>query len=223
MAFRFSARCLAILLTAFSTTACNDQAAKGPAIQAPATASKEELLLAKQAKAFRKTVAEGIAVGVTVTFIGGGKSGNPGGLLLIGVPIGAAAGSYVAFLQKKYANKERRLEKARKDVRTANKELEAAIATMRAVLAQQRRELAEIRKTAGNNTALTRELNEARNNLRNMEQAIDGATGWQKEFSAARSVVQVEGQLAGIDPGIAALSKRIATMRSIANSLAKEI
>ena len=138
-------------------------------------------------------------MGVTVTFIGGGKSLKPGGVLLIGVPLGAAAGTYVAFLQKRYANKERRLEKARDDVETANKELEAAIATMRVVLAQQRSELAAIRKTTGSNTALAREVTEAQGNLRNMERAIDGAEGWRREFSASRSVLQVEGQLAGID------------------------
>lgn len=223
MAFRFPTKNIILFVSALGIASCGGETTQAPVSQLPANASQAERDLAKQAKAFQKTVVQGIAVGVTVTFIGGGKSSNPGGMLLVGVPIGAVAGTYVAYLQKKYANKERRLKKARADVQTANKELEAAIATMRAVLAQQRRELAEIRKTAGANPALSRELTEARGNLRNMERAIKGAEGWQREFSDARSMVKVEGQLAGIDPGIAALSKRIATMRSIANSLEKEI
>ncbi len=223
MAFRFPTKNIVLFVSALGMASCGTETAQAPVSQPSTNASKAERDLAKQAKAFQKTVTQGIAVGVTVAFIGGGKTGNPGGLLLIGVPFGAVAGTYVAFLQKKYANQERRLKKARSDVQTANKELEAAIATMRAVLAQQRRELTEIRKTAGSNSALSRELTEARGNLRNMERAIKGAEGWQREFSDARSVIKVEGRLAGIDPGIAALSKRIATMRSIANSLEKEI
>ncbi len=223
MVIRFPTRGIVILASALVVAGCNPQSTQAPVTQARSGASQAERDLAKQAKAFQKTVAQGIAVGVTVTFIGGGKSLKPGGVLLIGVPLGAAAGTYVAFLQKRYANKERRLEKARDDVETANKELEAAIATMRVVLAQQRSELAAIRKTTGSNTALAREVTEAQGNLRNMERAIDGAEGWRREFSASRSVLQVEGQLAGIDPGIAALSQRIATMRTIANSLANEI
>jgi len=222
MAFGFPARGIVLLAAALSIVACNQETSQEQVSQSATNASEAERDLAKQAKGFQKTVAQGIAVGVTVTFIGG-KSSNPGGLLLIGVPIGAVAGTYVAFLQKRFSNQERRLKKARADVQTANKELEAAITTMRIVLAQQRNELAAIRSTAGNNAALSRELNEAQGNLRNMERAIDGAEGWQREFSDARSVLQVENQLAGIDPGIAALSKRIATMRTIASSLANEI
>ena len=223
MAFRFPTKNIVLLVSALGIASCVSESPQAPVSQTSANASQAERDLAKQAKGFQKTVVQGIAVGVTVTFLGGGKTGNPGGLFLIGVPIGAAAGTYVGFLQKKYANQERRLKKARTDVQTANKELEASIATMRAVLAQQRRELAEIRKTAGNNAALSREVTEARGNLRNMERAINGAEGWQKEFSDARSVLQTENRLAGIDPGIAALSKRIETMRAIANSLEKEI
>lgn len=223
MAIRFPARGIVILASALVVASCNTQSTQAPVAQAPSGASQAERDLAKQAKAFQKTVVQGIAVGVTVTFLAGGKSLKPGGALLIGVPLGAAAGTYVAHLQKRYTNKERRLDKARGDVETANKELEAAIATMRAVLAQQRSELAAIRKSTANNSALAREVTEAQGNLRNMERAIDGAEGWRREFSEARSVLQVEGQLAGIDPGIAALSQRIATMRKIANSLANEI
>lgn len=223
MVIRFSTRGVAILASALVVAACNPQSTQAPVAQVSPEASRAERDLAKQAKAFQKTVAQGVGVGVAVTFALGGKSLKLGDGLLIGVPLGAAAGTYVAHLQKRYTNKERRLEKARGDVESANKELEAAIATMRVVLAQQRSELAAIRKTTGNNTALAREVTQAQGNLRNMERAIDGAEGWRREFSASRSVLQVEGQLAGIDPGIAALSQRIATMRTIANSLANEI
>lgn len=223
MAFRFPAKIIVILASALSIAACNPETTQAPTSQAPASASKAEQDLAKQAKAFQKTVAQGIAVGITITFIAGRKTLKPSELLSIGVPFGAAAGTYVAFLQKRYTNKERRLEKARDDIDVANKELEAAIKTMRVVLAQQRSELAAIRKSTGNNAALAREVSEAQRNLKNMERAIDGAEGWKREFGSARSIVQVEGQLAGIDPGIAALSQKIATMRTIANSLANEI
>lgn len=223
MAIGFPTRSVIILTSALAVAACNHQATQAPAMQAPSNASQAERDLAKQARAFQKTVAEGMAVGAIISFGVGGNSSDLGDTLLTGVTLGAAAGTYVALLQRRYATKERRLEKARDDVESANKALEAAIATMRAVLTQQRSELAAIRKTTQSNSALAREVSEARRNLRNMERAIDGAEGWRREFSDSRSVLQVENRLAGIDPGIAALSKRIATMRAIANSLANEI
>jgi len=223
MATRFPTRGVVILVSALVVAACNHQSTQAPVTQRSSGASQAERDLAKQAKAFQKTVLQGIAVGVTVSLFTGDDSPGFGNALSIGVPLGAAAGTYVGYLQKRYTNKERRLEKARDDVESANRDLEAAIATMRAVLAQQRSELAAIRKSTASNSALAREVTEAQGNLRNMERAIDGAEGWHREFSASRSVVKTEGQLAGIDPEIAALSQRIATMRTIANSLASEI
>lgn len=222
MAFRFSSGGVVALVAMLSFAGCGPDTSQPPASQAPAEATRAERDLAQQANAFQKTVVQGIAVGVAVGLIGGKGPKNGLGLWAT-VPVGTFGGTYVAFLQRRYANKERRLKKARDDIRTANKELEAAIATMRVVLAQQRSELAAIRQTPGASAALSGELREAQINLANMERAIDGADGWREEFSSARSVIQAEGQVNGIDPQIAALTRRIATMRSIADSLAEEI
>ena len=83
MVIRFPTRGIVILASALVVAGCNPQSTQAPVTQARSGASQAERDLAKQAKAFQKTVAQGIAVGVTVTFIGGGKSLKPGGVLLI--------------------------------------------------------------------------------------------------------------------------------------------
>lgn len=182
--------------------------------------SRAERELAKRAQAMQRTIAEGLLTGAaigTAVDIARGRRNNKG--LSIGITLGAAAGSYVALLQQKYARKEQQLERVRDDIRRANAELEAAIATMRAVLDLQTRELAALKRRAGSNARLAGELREAEANLANMRAAVNGAEGWKREFESTRSLKLVRGQLTGVDKELAELSARIQRMRRIADTL----
>jgi hypothetical protein len=192
---------------------------------APAGASEAEQQLSRRAAAMQRTVVEGALAGAVAGLAGvkflGGKSGRPG--LYIGIPMGIAAGGYVAYLQDGYATKEAKLERAKADIDASNAEIAAAIATMRTVLALQQAELAEIRASSQGSAALGAEVKAAETNLANMRAAINGAAARQAEFESTRSLRLVEGQLTGIDPEIAEMSRRIAAMREIADTLANDI
>jgi hypothetical protein len=180
--------------------------------------------LARQAKAFQRTMAEGVATGAAAGIaadIALGNNNNNG--LTIGIGAGALAGSYVARLQRKYSQKEKQLEKVRDDVTRANVELAASIATMQAVLEFQQSELDAIRSNSGSKSKLRKEVAEAKRNLANMNKAISGAQGWQKEFQSTRSLKLVQNQATGVDKDIALLSERIAAMRQVADTLATSI
>lgn len=186
--------------------------------------SRAERQLSRQARAMQRTIAEGVAVGAaigTAVDIGNGNKNSSG--LTIGITAGGLAGSYVARLQRAYADKERQLEKVRDDITRANAELEAAIATMRAVLDVQAAELSALRSRAGSNRKLKKEITQAQANLANMRAAIRGAETWEKEFKSTRSLKLVRGQLTGVDRQIASLGQRIEAMRRIAQSLSSEI
>lgn len=228
----FGACCLAISVsTAPSVTSANNCTAQLRALgecggsntrksTAKAGNSRAEKQLTKQARAMQRTIAEGVAIGAaigTAVDIGNNNKNNSG--LTIGITAGALAGSYVARLQRKYARKERQLEKVRDDINRANAELEAAIGTMRAVLDLQATELAKLRARSGSNRKLRREVAQAQANLSNMRAAIKGAQGWEKEFKSTRSLKLVRGQLTGVDREIAALGQRIENMRRIADTL----
>lgn len=182
--------------------------------------SRAERQLSKQARAMQRTIAEGVAAGAalgTALDIAGGNKNNNG--VTIGIAVGAVAGTYVARLQQRYVRKEKQLEKVRDDIREANRELAAAIATMNTVLNLQASELAKLKSRSGSNRKLKKEIAEAEANLSNMQAAIRGAEGWEKEFRSTRSLKLVRGQLTGVDNEIAQLSARIANMRKIADTL----
>ena len=189
-----------------------------------------EKQLSEQSFALQKTIVEGalaggVAGGLSVRLLPTGKAGNNvAGGVLIGTGLGAAAGTYVAFLQKRFRTKEARLEKLQEDARRNNAQVAAAIQTMRLVLAQQQADLNFLRTTSRpKDKALRAELEQAQGNLRNMERAIDGAEKRRAELSSTRDLQLVEGEVTGIDQEIAELAARIQNMREIANTLAEEI
>ena len=214
------------ILVVLSATGCNT--ATEPATKPVATSGTTNLMaekdLARQAKAYQRTIAEGVGTGAVLgAIIGTVNNNNTAGGITIGVGAGALAGTYVAALQRRYVSKERKLEKMRDDINASNAELAASIATMQAVLNLQRGQLAAIRSQAGNNKELAREVSEAEANLSNMRATINGASKWQEEYQSTRSLKLVDNQLTGIDSEIALLSQRIESMRVIANTLAETI
>jgi uncharacterized membrane protein len=223
MDIRFASRLAISLMLALPLSGCGTPADKAPAASKAESTLTAEQELARQAKAFQRTIAEGIATGAIIGIGIGSKRKNVSGGLVFGAAAGAVAGTYVAKLQKRYLSRELRLERMRDDINAANTELEASIATMQAVLDLQSGQLAAIRSQAGNDEALAREISEAEVNLANMRTAIKGADRWQQEFQSTRSLKLVDNQLTGIDAEIALLSQRIESMRKIAQTLAQQV
>ncbi|MBL4805939.1 MAG: hypothetical protein JKY31_01465 [Rhodobacteraceae bacterium] len=201
-----------------------------------ANASQAETDLHNRANAMQKTIVEAIAVGALAGLAvgaldnrGGRRFGDlgVGGYLLSGALVGALAGTYVAFLQKDFASKEERLERARADIRANNAETRATLQVMRSVLATQVRELNRLKAAVAAGTAdsaqLTQELTEARANLREMERAANGASRRYQDFSRVRGLVAVNSGSGNIDGELQELSERIAAMREVAADLAEEI
>lgn len=212
-------------LVAMTLSGCNDEAATTakPAVTANASGVMAEKELARQAKAYQRTIAQGVGTGIVLGGILGSLNNNTKTGINIGIGAGAFAGTYVAALQARYISKERKLEKIRDDINASNASLAASIATMQTVLDLQRVQLATIRAQAGNNAELTREVAEAEANLSNMRSTINSASNWEKEYKSTRSLKLVDQQLTGIDTEIAHLSQRIETMRKIADTLATAI
>ena len=73
------------------------------------------------------------------------------------------------------------------------------------------------------NTALAQTVSVAQANLTEMQRAVDGATARQSEFVQTRGLVPASGGTSAIDPELADLSARIATMRAIADDLETEL
>lgn len=183
-------------------------------------ANSSEAELARQAKAFQRTMAEGIATGAAIGLLADTLSSNDNNSgLQIGIGTGAISGSYVARLQQKYRKKEQRLDRMHNDITKANADLAASIATMQAVVAFQQSELDNLRTSGAKKREIRKELKEAKANLDNMSKAIKGAQKWEKEFKSTRSLRLVKGQATGIDSDIALLSARIAAMKQVANQM----
>lgn len=184
---------------------------------------EEELNL--QSRALQRTVQEATVSAATAgaggAYIFGGRGAMPAGIL-IGIPVGFSAGTYVGYLQQQYATNEARLERLRTDVEVTNAETRATIATMRVVLERQRKELARLR-AGGAGPALQAQTAQAEASLQDMSRAIDGAEGRAAEFQSTRGLRLVEGQLTGVDAQIAELTARIADMRAVAGAMAAEI
>lgn len=225
MARRFPAPGLTAFLLAalLAVTSCG--APSEPETRAEASAEADPELSAV-AKAMQKTILEGAvagaALGGAVTLGNDGKSRSRG--ISIGGLVGATAGTYVAFIQRKYILRERRLREIREDLDENSGEIAATIAVMRRVLARQEAELAAIRASAEAGTAppaaVETEVAEARANLAEMERAVAGAANRRAEFAEARGLVAAPGGGSEIDPELATLSTQIAEMRAIAGDLA---
>ncbi|MEM6373934.1 MAG: hypothetical protein AAF727_14295 [Pseudomonadota bacterium] len=191
----------------------------------------EEQELRRAAKAMQKTILEGAAAGgaagglLSVTL---GDSDDLVSGIAIGAGAGAAAGTYVAFVQRKYVRRARRLNQIQTDLDRHAQEMEATLAAMNAALAVQQRDLAAVRAQAAQGTAtpedLARETAEANSNLSQMQLAIDGATKRQQEFSEARDLTKRRNdEVAPIDPELAAMATRIAEMKAVATDLATSL
>jgi hypothetical protein len=181
--------------------------------------------LAIQSRAMQRTVLEGALLGAGLGAAGDRafSQATPVGLI-VGFQVGGVTGSYLGFLQHKYATNEERLERLRSDIEITNAETAATIRTMQVVLDQQRSQMAAISTQAGpGSPQMQEELTSARTDLANMQLAINGAEKRQTEFASTRSLQLVSNDLNSVDSEIAELSSRIAQMRQIASTMAAEI
>jgi hypothetical protein len=173
----------------------------------------------------QRTVLEGAATGAVLGGVGTALFGGDGedvvkGALIGGVA-GAAAGTYVGYLQQQYASDEDRLERLRADIDRTNAETEAAVRNMRAVLEMNRRQLAAARADPAEDLPAAEQA--AERDLANMRLVTAGAERRLKEFQSTRSLELVAGQATGVDSQISELSRRIADMRAITNTMAGEV
>ena len=179
----------------------------------------------------QKTILEGAAAGGAAGGLIGlsiGDSGDAGTGITIGAGAGAAAGTYVAFVQRKFVRRARRLKQVQTDLDRNAKEMEATLAAMNAALQVQKQDLAAVRQKAAQGTGtpeeLARETAEANNNLSQMQLAINGATKRQAEFVETRDLTKRrDDTVAPIDPELLAMSNRIAEMKAVASDLAQSI
>ena len=125
------------LLTAVlcvALTACG-----GSDTQEATRALDPEIALRDNTAALQKTVLEGAIAGAgsgaPIGFILGGSDGAKRGAQA-GSLIGATAGSYVAFVQRRFILKESRLNRVLEDLQNNNRLLTATVASMQAVVAK---------------------------------------------------------------------------------------
>lgn len=233
MAHRFPARplILAMLIAGTALAGCN------PAPEPPPEARQflPEQQLRDLSAAMQKTVLQGALTGAAVgTGLGLRLGGNQnksqsGGIgFTLGLGAGAVAGSYVAFLQGRFATDEARLRQVRKDLDKNNREIETTLVVMREVLALQQGELAAIRARVAAGTAdqaaLQTELTDASANLSEMQKAIDGAQKRQGEFASTRNLRLYQRDTDGAAQAeLDALAQRVAAMREVAGQLAQQL
>ncbi|MEM7318789.1 MAG: hypothetical protein AAF408_07180 [Pseudomonadota bacterium] len=193
--------------------------------------SQAEADLAKQAAAMQKTILQGAlaggAAGGTIGF-GLGDSDDAATGFAIGLGAGAAAGTYVAYVQRSYVRRARRLKQIQSDLDRNAAEMQTTLNVMNQVLAAQKSQLTALRAQAASGQTshadLQKEVAEATGNLSQMQLAIDGATKRQAEFNEARGLTIARGKSSSpIDGDLAALSNQIAQMKGIANDLATSI
>lgn len=219
----------AALIVGLSLSAC--QKAE-PEVTAPAVVqgdSVAEAELRRQAKAMQRTVLEaalaGGAAGAGISVGASGDAENIGPGFAFGFTIGAAAGTYVGFVQRKYARRERRLERIKEDLDANFAEMQTTLFVMQQVAAAQKAELAALSAQAAAGQAepqaIAREVAEAQANLSQMQVAIDGAAKRREEFVEARGLTMARRDTtSAIDGDLALLSARIAEMRGVAADLA---
>lgn len=203
-----------------------------PETSAPAVTgggdTQAEADLAKQAAAMQKTILQGaVAGGLAGGAIGFGLGGSDdiGSGVSIGLATGAAAGTYVAFVQRSYIGREARLRQIKTDLDQNAAEMQTTINVMNQVLASQKADLdalkAKVAAGEATEAELQSEIAQANGNFSQMELAIDGATKRQSEFTEARGLTLAKGESTSpIDSDLADLQNRIAQMKGIANDLA---
>jgi len=194
-----------------------------------ATATPEEAELQRRANALKKTIIQGAATGAAsgaaLSLANGGD--NFWQSVIIGAVVGTVAGSYVASLQRNFADREAQLTQARSDIKATNSEVAATLGVMRTV---QRREIAEVRElqralAAGrtDSASLAARISVAKANLADMEGAIEGAEARAAEFTQARAAIAAEPGEGNIDRELGELQNRISQMRAVADDLSKNI
>jgi len=220
-----------LVSAALATAACSTGPATGsaagsgaPDAAAIAAAASPEERLSLQSRALQRTILEGALLGAGLNAAGTTAYARPIPFgLVIGASVGGSYGTYLAFLQARYATNEARLEKMNADAAATNAETAAAIETMRVVLDRQSRDLAALRAGAATAPALQAAVAEAETSLADMRVAIDGASGRQDELTATLASLEPAPEMAAVDRQIADLGTRIAEMRAIADTLAAEL
>ena len=233
MAYRFSAAKLVsvALVSSMTLSACVSLPTIGiPSVRVVrGTSTPEEAELQRRARALQRTIIEGATAGAAAGFaidrLNGGN--NPWRSIAIGAAVGAIAGSYVASLQRSFADRESRLKQARADIRATIAETKDTLKVMRIV---QRHDVAEIRTlraalAAGrtDQASLSARIRVARANLADMQGAISGAQNRAQEFTKARAVLAEQDGSGNIDRELAELQNRIAQMRAIAEDLSQNM
>lgn len=187
-----------------------------------------ELELHNRSRAMQKTILEGLAIGAgTGAVISAVSGGDTVRGALIGAAVGVAAGSYLAHLQRNYADKESRLVAAISDLQGTNAEARLTLSVMRRVVDAQLRELAQLRRAVANGSAdqsaLNAELRDARANLRDMDAAADGAAKREREFSRAQRRGGLDDGNGAMDRELDELANRVKQMRDVAQSLENNV
>ena len=232
MADRFTARGLTLGLAAFAVAAVSACGGGSDIEVRPEAAATQSGLadrrLVSEANAMQKTILQGAVAGAAT---GAGLSALldddtiPIGAA-IGLGVGATAGTYVAYIQRRYSREEKQLEAIKEDLDKNAAQMQTTIAVMQGVLATQKLELAQAKADAAagriSSAQLQQEVDSAQANLSEMERAISGANGRQAEFGSVRRSVPA-GSGSALDPELADLSQQIATMRSIADDLATSL
>lgn len=168
----------------------------------------------------QSTVVEGMVFGTaTGAILGGLTSGRQGAIRGAGMGLlgGTAAGAYVAQKQAEFASKEAVLDQVLKDINRTNAELVKNIAAMRALVAERR---AAIANASAEEKAAA--IAQGKKNTAEMKKAVNIASQQAEFFGSARGLLISEGNTgaaAALDPQLAVLANRIATMKEISVSL----
>ncbi|MEL6264096.1 MAG: hypothetical protein AAFR52_00355 [Pseudomonadota bacterium] len=211
-----------------------------PAVE-PDGPTASETALRDGRDALSETMEEAVALGaIGGAAVGGGfRTGFTGGGRVgtgqrqresrgvrVGVPLGAAAGSYVAAVQRNYASREARLDKILEDLDRTNGEATETLAALRRVLEESRVRLAALRREIDTSqsarAALELELEDLEENVRIAEAAVEAAETREDDLGAARRLVDDADAEREIDPRLDQLARRIAEMRAVAEALADE-
>ena len=110
----------AALVASLTVSACGTTTPE-PEAKPPVTMEQNEELLRVQAAAMQKTILEGAAAGAALGgggafVLSGGDRDSARRGINIGALAGASAGTYVAFIQRKYIRRERRLDAIMEDL-----------------------------------------------------------------------------------------------------------
>lgn len=204
-----------IIVTSMALLACGGR--EDPA--ATRAIDPEEALRSNTA-ALAKTVLEGAIAGAGggggIGFALGGREGAKRGSQA-GSLVGLTAGSYVAFIQRRYLLRESRLREVLEDLEENNALLTRTLASMQAVVAKSRAELAAAK--AGDAETLARETAETRANLAQMQTAIARAEARQSEFQPVRALNLSGRDGQTPDPHLQLLANRITQMKTVAEDL----